>query len=207
MADIKLFKCNNAGTEELKSRTVYIEKELQNFIERNMQNFSESSYFELSNVGSMVYEIEDWVWKLNDPDDDEYHFDSNAEKEFAKILKKLKTIYWKKYYPNSKIKFEYVLYEKHKSFPDFALKANENQVHIFEVKSLDKGYQPGLDEKEYQRKVTELRKMFLHASRVTSQFFYLPIRNLGNWVIYKFESGIEDILSEDQFKAFMKQRI
>ena len=48
-------------------------------------SFPESSYFELTNS---LTEISDWSWKLNDNEDEEYHFDSDAEKEWAKILKK-----------------------------------------------------------------------------------------------------------------------
>ncbi len=170
------------------------------------QKFSETSYFEISKDIERIYEIEDWVWLLNDPDDEEYHFDSKAEKEFARILKRFKTKFWgKNYYPNSKIKFEYVLYNKHDSYPDFILKDKNDKIHIFEVKSLDKGYQPGLDEQEYVKKMTELRKMFKVASKVTEQNFYLPIKNEGRWVIYMSENGEETTLSEEQFKNYMSQ--
>lgn len=170
------------------------------------QKFSETSYFEISKDIERIYEIENWVWSLNDPDDEEYHFDSKAEKEFAKMLKRFKTIFWgKNYYPNSKIKFEYVLYNKHDSYPDFILKDKNDKIHIFEVKSLDKGYQPGLDEQEYVKKMTELRKMFKVASKVTEQNFYLPIKNEGRWVIYMSENGEETTLSEEQFKNYMSQ--
>lgn len=170
------------------------------------QKFSETSYFEISKDIERIYEIEDWVWLLNDPDDEEYHFDSKAEKEFARMLKRFKTKFWgKNYYPNSKIKFEYVLYNKHDSYPDFILKDKNDKIHIFEVKSLDKGYQPGLDEQEYVKKMTELRKMFKVASKVTEQNFYLPIKNEGRWVIYMSENGEETTLSEEQFKNYMSQ--
>lgn len=178
----------------------------ENSVELNeISSFPENSYFEITDLTT---DIEDWIWIMNDSDDEEYHFDSEAEKNFAKLMKKLKVKNWgKNYYPNSQIKFEYVLFEKHNSYPDFIMKDRNDKIHIFEVKSVDKGYIPGLDEKEYQRKIEELKRMFSSASKITEQNFYIPIRNQGTWVVYRLENGNETVLSETQFREYMKNLV
>jgi type III restriction enzyme len=163
------------------------------------QGFQTSSYFELTNIKA---DIDDWMWRMNDKDDDEYHFDSEAEKEFAKILRRLKVKFWgKNFYPNSTIKFEYVLYKKYNSYPDFVAKDKSNKIHIFEVKSFDKG-NTLIDSEEYINKVYELMKMFKAASQKTHQVFYVPIREKNVWLINMFEEGNHSKLSEEQFKEY-----
>jgi type III restriction enzyme len=165
------------------------------------ESFQQSSYFELTNIKA---DIDDWNWRMNDKNDDEYHFDSEAEKEFAKILRKLKIKFWgKNFYPNSTIKFEYVLYKKYNSFPDFIAKDKNDKIHVFEVKSFDKG-NTLIDSQEYINKVSELMKMFKVASKKTGQFFYVPIREKGVWLVNMFVDGNHSKLSEDQFKAYFQ---
>lgn len=167
--------------------------------------FSKSSYFEMT--GNFT-EISDWAWKLNDDEDEEYHFDSEAEKEWAKILKKLKSESWgKNYYPNSSIKFEYVLYNKHSSYPDFILKDKNNNIHIFEVKSVNAGSNQIIDTNDYVKKIDALRIMFKTASKVTKQYFYLPIKVNADWKIYRLYDGNEDILTKDTFVSFINSLI
>lgn len=190
-----------------------IEKENNAFManyEKSMEvdlttSFSKNSYFEIT--GSST-EISDWAWKLNDEDDEEYHFDSGAERDFAKILKKLGTDYWgKNFYPNSKIKFEYILYNKHISYPDFVLKDKNSKVHIFEVKSVNQGGNQIIDAEDYIKKIDALRIMFKQASKVTGQYFYLPIQIESNWKIYKLYNGEEEILNKEAFLSFIKPLI
>ena len=165
-------------------------------------SFPESSYFELTNS---LTEISDWSWKLNDNEDEEYHFDSDAEKEWAKILKKFNYPKWgKNFYPNSKIKFDYVLYNKHSSYPDFILEDKNNKVHIFEVKSVNERTDSNIDEAEYKKKIEALKEMFLVASSVTNQIFYLPIKTNNDWVIYQMLDGVEKILTKSSFIEYFE---
>ena len=175
----------------------------KSLVEDETTEFSKTSYFEMT--GS-VTEISNWAWKLNDEEDEEYHFDSDAEKEWAKILKKLGIETWgKNYYPNSKIKFEYVLFNKHASYPDFVLKDKNNNIHIFEVKSVNAGGNQIIDADSYVKKIDALRIMFKTASKVTNQYFYLPIKVNSDWKIYRLSNGNEDILTKDSFLDFIKK--
>jgi type III restriction enzyme len=188
-------KENNKYLSDYKTSLIISEKE----------NFNESSYFELTNI---MTEIDDWIWELSDKTDNEYHFDSLAEKDFAKILKKLKTSSWgKNFYPNSKINFEYVLYNKHSSYPDFILKDKNSKIHIFEVKSVNVGYNSIIDEKEYNMKINALKELFLYASLKTSQYFYIPIKKDDNWIIFKYDMGREDILNQDSFVDYFSKLV
>ena len=46
--------------------------------------------------------------------------------------------------------------------------------------------------------------MFVFASKVTKQYFYLPVKTNDSWTIYKSFSGIEEIITKDQFIDFFK---
>lgn len=177
--------------------TAFMENYEQSMEIDDISGFPESSYFETTNF---MTEIDEWSWELNNPNDDEYYFDSEAEKEFAKIIKRLGTRFWgKNYYPNSNIKFEYVLGKKHTSYPDFIIKDKRNNIHIVEVKSINKGYNANIDEVEYIKKVNSLRKAYLQASKITSQYFYLPIKKDNDWIIYKFFNGSEVVITKKEF--------
>lgn len=165
-------------------------------------SFPESSYFELT---KSLTEISNWSWKLNDNEDEEYHFDSDAEKEWAKILKKFNYPKWgKNFYPNSNIKFDYVLYNKHSSYPDFILEDKNHKVHIFEVKSVNEGANSNIDATEYKKKIEALKEMFLVASSVTNQIFYLPIKTNDDWVIYQLLDGVEKVLTKNSFIEYLE---
>ncbi len=60
------------------------------------------------------------------------------------------------------------------------------------------------DGDEYKKKIESLRKMFVFASKVTKQYFYLPVKTNDSWTIYKSFSGIEEIITKDQFIDFFK---
>lgn len=160
-------------------------------------NFSSESYFEI--VGKHL-EIEDWVWTLEQFQDNEYYFDSDAERSFAKLLKSLKLTTWgKNFYPNSKIYFEYINFTKSKSYPDFILQDKNNLIHIFEVKSFN-GDNGSLNEDDYTAKLFNLKKCYLNASKITKNIFYIPIYNpnqTNQWHIYKFENGKEYQIDEN----------
>lgn len=198
-------KYSNFISEIDQENNAYMANYEKSMVEDETAEFSKTSYFEIT--GSFT-EISDWAWKLNDDDDEEYHFDSDAEKEWARILKKLGTETWgKNYYPNSSIKFEYVLFNKHTSYPDFVLKDKNNKIHVFEVKSVNAGGNQIIDSDDYVKKIDALRVMFKTASKVTNQYFYLPIKVNTDWKIYRLSDGNEDILTKDAFLDFIKPLI
>lgn len=52
-------------------------------------------------------------------------------------------------------------------------------------------------------KVTELKKCYKQASIVTGHIFYLPIMKEDVWRITKYQNGIEETLTIDQFRNFV----
>lgn len=195
-------KYSNYINEIDQENNAYMANYEESMVEDETAEFSKTSYFEIT--GSST-EIDDWAWRLNDEDDDEYHFDSDAEKEWAKILKKLGIETWgKNFYPNSSIKFEYVLFNKHTSYPDFVLKDKNGKIHIFEVKSVNSGGNQIIDAESYIKKIDALRIMFKTASKITNQIFYLPIKVNSDWKIYRLFNGQEDILTKSSFLEFIK---
>jgi type III restriction enzyme len=170
-----------------------IEKENNNYqcdyslsmMEEKPVNFQNKSWF-YENKNCYV-RIGNWVWEKQGNKD--FYFDSEAEKDFAEKLLDLNLPLWgKNYYPNSNVKFDYCLGEKHSSFPDFILKDSSGKIHIFEVKSVIKG-NANIDEEEYENKIRELKKCYKQASKITGQIFYLPIQDNEGWVIWKIENG------------------
>ncbi len=123
-------------------------------------------------------------------------------------LLNLKKFYlWgKNYLPNSQIKFEYYLGATYSSYPDFVMKDAFNRIHIFEVKSVNKSskFSSIIDDNKYHQKINELKKAYLHASKLTHQIFYLPILKDDRWYVYQYLEGKENILTKDQFINFCK---
>ena len=174
------------------------------------------------------FRISDWVWKRKGGYE-KFSFDSEAEQEWAEILKELsheaakkipieerdpelfdekaevENIYlWGKNFPyDSEIKFEYYLNGTHASYPDFVLKDNKNRIHIFEVKSVNAKSNSGIDTEEYKAKVNALHECYLQCSKLTGQVFYLPMLDGEDWKISRFLDGEEKTLSEKEFKKFV----
>lgn len=169
--------------------------------------------------------ISDWVWKRKGGHE-RFSFDSQAEQEWADILKEIshdsfksvdifnaepdlfnediknkKLFLWGKNYPyNSEIKFEYYLNGTHESYPDFILKDKNDKIHLFEVKSLNikKGSQ--INNVEYEIKVQALKQCYKNCSRLTNQIFYLPIQKDDSWQIIRFVNGEETTIDIETFK-------
>ena len=172
--------------------------------------------------------ISDWVWKRKGGYE-KFSFDSEAEHEWAEILKDLtheagkripieekdpelfndesgvENIYlWGKNYPyDSEVRFEYYLNGTHSSYPDFVLKDNKNRIHLFEVKSLNVKSGSNMDSDEYKAKVLALRECYKQCSLLTGQIFYLPVLEGETWKISRFLNGEEKTLSEKEFKKFV----
>lgn len=161
--------------------------------------------------------IDDWVWcKKNS--DTEFAFDSESERLWATQLGKLKNcasiekdeaeIYlWGKNFPkNSEIKYEYYANGIHSSYPDFVLKDTKDNIHLFEVKSLDKSNNQNINEEEYKDKVRALKECYKACSKILAKhIFYLPIRSDGNWDITRFIDGKEEQLTLSMFKESFKK--
>lgn len=110
----------------------------------------------------------------------------------------------KNYVPDSLIKFEYYLGALHSSYPDFIMKDRFDRVHVFEVKSVNQSAEYKIDNNIYVTKVAELKKCYKQASKLTGQYFYLPIQREDVWTITMYDNGNERTLSIDQFRKFIK---
>lgn len=160
--------------------------------------------------------VDDWIWYT---DDEEYSFDSDAEKSFFKILNGLRQkcckfieieaervyLFGKNFIDKSNIKYDYYHTRKHTSYPDFIFKDKKDKVHIFEVKSVNKSSSYDLDDEFYKEKIEKIKKAYVYASKMTGYIFYLPIQNGDNWQIWKCENGKidDDFMNEDIFKSYM----
>lgn len=169
--------------------------------------------------------IGDWVWARKGGFE-KYSFDSEAEKEWAEILKEIshevakrfsieerdpelfeedgkrEHLYaWGKNYPyGSEIKFEYYLHGTHTSYPDFVLKDKNNRIHLFEVKSLNVKAGLNINSDDYKDKVRALKECYKHCSILTGQLFYLPVLEGEKWKITRFVNGEEKTLTEREFR-------
>ena len=160
--------------------------------------------------------VDDWIWYT---DDEEYSFDSDAEKSFFKILNGLRKkcckfieieaervyLFGKNFIDKSNIKYDYYHTRKHTSYPDFIFKDKKDKVHIFEVKSVNKSSSYDLDDEFYKEKIEKIKKAYVYASKMTGYIFYLPIQNGDDWQIWKCENGKidDDFMNEDIFKSYM----
>lgn len=163
--------------------------------------------------------LEDWIWCRKDKETD-FSFDSEAEKKWAELLKDIRSnsidkttknenalfedsrFLWGKNFPlNSEIKYEYYLDGVHSSYPDFVMKDKRGQIHIFEVKSVNKSSALNIDEEEYRKKIAALKACYKEASKKTGHIFYLPILDKSVWKISRFVNGFEDTIDKSEFIA------
>lgn len=166
--------------------------------------------------------LDDWIWCRKDRETD-FSFDSEAEKKWAELLKDIRSnsigtaaknenalfedsrFLWGKNFPlNSEIKYEYYLDGVHSSYPDFVMKDKNGQIHIFEVKSVNKSSSINIDEEEYKNKVNALKACYKEASKKTGHIFYFPILDKSTWKITKYENGAETVIDKSQFVASLK---
>lgn len=167
----------------------------------------------------------EWIWQRLDKKD-EFHFDSEAEKKWFITLYKLRKepnhkgeslvkvlklnnqncyLLGKNFPYGSSVRFEYYLEGYHFSYPDFILKDWADRIHIFEVKSVNKSKNSGVDSTEYNNKILALKKCYKTASKILAKecervknakestikgyCFYLPILSGDKWQIECFENG------------------
>lgn len=223
------FKFNQSINDIVKSYNKQIcdyEKNMETTKDKNGNEI----FVTLPKMSSYVYikenrlGIKNWVWKNLD-DDTDFSFDSDAERKWAEFLKELlpcsidgykskNTIgksgnemltmddyYWgKNFLQSSEIKYEYYLDGKHFSYPDFIMKDSFGNIHIFEVKSINNSKDKLIDNKEYDRKINELKECYKKASELTGNIFYLPILDKVTWQIVRYRNGEKEELSETTFK-------
>ncbi len=166
--------------------------------------------------------LDDWIWCRKDKETD-FSFDSEAERKWAELLKEIRSnsidtaaknenvlfedsrFLWGKNFPlNSEIKYEYYLDGVHSSYPDFVMKDKNGQIHIFEVKSVNKSSSINIDEEEYKKKVTALKACYKVASKKTGHIFYLPILDKSVWKISRYKDGVEETIDKNVFLASVK---
>lgn len=189
--------------------------------------------------------ISNWVWKKRNGGN-KFSFDSQAEMEWASILKDLsfentndnkkliktvitgknnpsaqnllkgmlpdkinpteKFLWGKNYVTNSEIKYEYYNEGIHSSYPDFIMMDCYGRIHIFEVKSVNKSGNNthNFDSRQYQTKIQELENCYKEASILTGHIFYLPVQKYEIWNIIRYMDGNRSVLSELEFKDFIK---
>ena len=171
----------------------------KSMIVENAVSFPLVSYY---NNNEKTLTIDDWIWCRKDGDDD-FSFDSDAEKKWAEILKDIRQqaigqtnllannkFLWGKNFPmNSEIKFEYFLDGIHSSYPDFIMKDKRGKIHIFEVKSVNQSANMTINTEEYEKKVNALKSCYKECSKKTKHIFYLPILTGNTWHITKYENG------------------
>lgn len=169
--------------------------------------------------------IADSVWMIKENQDNDFSFDSEAERKWAIMLQRIaqnglvaaklqeddlfggeKEIYlWgKNYIPNSDIKFEYYLQGVHSSYPDFIMKDKKGNIHIFEVKSVNDSNAFNINADDYANKIIELKKSYKQASKLTKHIFYLPVLKDHNWSITRYKDGQEDEITEKMFIDSLK---
>lgn len=170
--------------------------------------------------------IEDSVWMIKGgSEDDDFSFDSKAECKWAYVLKRIaqkglvaatsenddlfggdREIYlWgKNYIPNSNIKYEYYLNGIHSSYPDFIMKDKKGNIHIFEVKSVNKSKSLNINDDEYKQKIIELKKSYQQASKLTKHIFYMPLLKDNTWLITRYKDGEEQMLTQNEFIESLK---
>lgn len=207
----------------------------------SQETFADQSYYDATNK---YVNISNWVWRRRDGAE-KFSFDSDAEKDWADILKDISSgsiksiktgkkkatnisadqtdlygeksseyiveneknifVWGKNYVPESTIKFEYYLGALHSSYPDFIMKDKYGRVHIFEVKSVNQSATMNIDNNIYISKVAELKKCYKQASKITDQYFYLPVQREDVWTITMYANGNESTLTVDQFRSFINK--
>ena len=201
---------------------------IKNKVKEVVNNYDKYGYVKevklRTNTYSFFYEtdnkerIKNWMW--SGEKDSNFSFDSEAEYEWFTILDDLADDYCKRieidnkqvylfgknFIENSNIKFDYFNVRKCTSYPDFIFKDKADNIHIFEVKSLNKTGNNNIDEQEYNQKILSLQQAYSFASKKTGYIFYVPIKVNDGWKIWRAKNGeIDDIITKEMFIEYMKK--
>ena len=110
-----------------------------------------------------------------------------------------KKLWGKNFLSGSEMRYEYYLNGIHQSYPDFVLKDDKGQIHLFEVKSVNVSNKATFDTEEYKEKIRALKLCYQYCSEVTGHIFYLPVLKDDKWQITRFINGDEKTISEEEF--------
>ena len=110
-----------------------------------------------------------------------------------------KKLWGKNFLSGSEMRYEYYLNGIHQSYPDFVLKDDKGQIHLFEVKSVNVSNKATFDTEEYKEKIRTLKLCYQYCSEVTGHIFYLPVLKDDKWQITRFINGDEKTISEEEF--------
>lgn len=187
----------------------------------------ESAYLDNGNY----IKLSNWIWHRKDGHE-KFSFDSEAERSWAEFLcgiednfaeiepadidsqlslfeqnasKKKKRVWGKNFPLGTEIKYEYYKDGIHTSYPDFIMQDAFGRIHIFEVKSLNTSSSLHIDSAEYHSKVKSLSGCYLHCSKLTDHYFYLPILKDEKWELHTFYRGQQTLQTEEQFKRSLYQ--
>lgn len=171
-------------------------------------------------------QIDTWVWCRKDGSRSQFTFDSQAERQWADILKECESAMarvenndlfngethylWGKNFPaSSEIKYQYYLHGIHNSFPDFVMKDKFGRIHIFEVKNVNRSKAGGMiDKGEYEEKIAALKDFYKHCSaKLRNHIFYLPILKEDGWDIYRYIAGRGETISVKTFKESLEKEV
>lgn len=123
--------------------------------------------------------------------------DNTAEPE--RKYAERKKLWGKNFLSGSEMRYEYYLNGIHQSYPDFVLKDDKGQIHLFEVKSVNVSSKATFDTEEYKDKIRALKLCYQYCSEVTGHIFYLPVLKDDKWQITRFINGDEKTISEEEF--------
>lgn len=79
------------------------------------------------------------------------------------------------------------------------MKDCKDRIHIFEVKSVNVSGGMSIDSDEYKEKVKALKWFYTAVSKKTPHYYYLPIKNGGDWSIWLMKDGVIKEVSYDDF--------
>lgn len=204
----------NANLDRIKNKITSVVEDYEKYGEVIEVQLREDIYGFFDGDENLVA-IGDWIWAN---DKEEFKFDSEAEKEWFKILSKIKNkacksievndelvyLFGKNFLDKSNVKFDYYHTRKHTSYPDFIFKDKQNKIHIFEIKSVNKNNVSNIDEKLYKEKIEKLKEAYIYASEKTGYIFYLPVKIKDDWKIWKCEKGKVSHINKEMFMDSMK---
>lgn len=185
--------------------------------EKNTSFPVKSYYLDTNNRNA----IDGWIWCKKG--DTPFAFDSDAESQWASVLQRVAKLYgarleanelfsgearylWgKNFPPNSDIRYEYYADGIHSSYPDFVMKDHKGNIHLFEVKSVNKSGGTNIDPEQYEDKVRQLKDCYRACSKKLSGYiFYLPVLKDDVWQITRFCGGDESTISRAEFEESLK---
>lgn len=187
------------------------------------------SFYEKAEQGE---KFNNWIWANENDEDSIFSFDSEAEKQWCNVLESLANsgycksikiknkekeekevyLFGKNFIDKSNIKYDYYDKRIKTSYPDFIFKDKKDNIHIFEVKSVNKNFNANINDEEYKKKIKALKEAYQKASLKTGYTFYLPIKTNDDWQIWLCEKGEvkfddKSVLNKQGFLSYFRERL